>query len=227
MFWRVVLASASTNPSPSTLMVFRSAITFAWAGSTRSISRGRNDRSWMREPPGWSVKISELKNPARLSVIWLVAPRIGLAMWHSAQALPLKIGPSPAAVSLGPVNASTAVSKLHASSGIRGESSVSFASAAWFAQNSSANPLSSTRNPVRSFGGSALRLCCLVEPEHDQDRDGPHTRKSDDLDSSHLRLPEVRRVTNPRPAGAALRAASQPAEGRLNRRADQGLPRRP
>src|ERR1044071_3534901 len=104
----------------------------------------------MRDPPGCSVNtpVVALKNPARFSLIWLVAPSPGFDEWHSPHPTPLKIGPIPAAVSSGPVNSSTAVSKLHSSSGIAGESAVSVANAAWLAQNSSANPLDPPSKPV-------------------------------------------------------------------------------
>src|SRR5262245_16558713 len=64
----------------------------------------------------------------------------GLELWHSPQPLALKIGPRPSATVSGPVNSSSAVSKAHSSAGICGEFG-ELVSAAWFAQNSSANPL--------------------------------------------------------------------------------------
>ena len=51
------------------------------------------------------------------------------------------------------MNSSAAASKLHSSSGIIGELG-EFASAAWFAQNSSAKPLDASSNPA----------CALVTP---------------------------------------------------------------
>ena len=93
MFCSVVLETASTNPSPITLMVERSAITLVEAGITSSWSFGSNARSWMSEPPGWSTKVVPFQKPARRSTIWLVAPSVWFAMWHSPQPLPLKIGP--------------------------------------------------------------------------------------------------------------------------------------
>ena len=53
----------------------------------------------------------------------------------------------------GPVNSSTAVSKLHSSSGIIGELCES-TNAPCLAQNSSAKPLDSTVNPVGASVGS-------------------------------------------------------------------------
>ena len=109
----------------------------------------------MSDPPGWSVNVLPFQKPARRSMIWLVAPRIWLAIWHSPQPAPLKIGPRPSAVVSGPVNSSTAASKSHSSSGIRGELG-ELVNASWFAQNSSANPFDSTENPVgASVGPSA------------------------------------------------------------------------
>ena len=132
--------------------MLRNAITFVADGITSSWSSGRAIDPGSGILPDGRVNAVPLKKPARFSVIWLVAPRIGLAMWHSPQPAALKIGPSPSAMVSGPVNSSTAASKLHSSSGIFGELG-EFIRASWFAQNSSAKPLDVTSNPVGASVG--------------------------------------------------------------------------
>ena len=113
-------------------------------------------------------------------------------MWHSPQPLPLKIGPSPSAVVSGPVNSSTAASKLHSSCRNLRRVGRLVRQRRLVRAELFGEPVVFDSESRRSFGGSALRLCRLVEPEHDQDCDGPHTRYPDDLESSHLHLPESR-----------------------------------
>ena len=156
---RVELSIASTNPSPSTLCVLRMAITLTRDGITRSwcLMYSARVREWMREPPGWSVHTPFCHIPARVSVIWLVAPKTGLAMWHSPQPRALKTGPSPSSSPSGPANSPTAASMLHSSGGTAGDRSDTLARSAWRAQNSARNPLSLPSYPVGASVACAAR----------------------------------------------------------------------
>ena len=191
MACRVELATASTNPLPRMLMVLREAITLARDGMHALLEldvRTTSVREWIRDPPGWSVNTPRRNRPARVSVIWLVAPRTGLAMWHSPQPAALKTGPSPSSAVSGPVNSSTAASMLHSSCGIAGDSSDSFANSAWCAQNSARKPLSSPSNPVGASVGRPLCLGDMTGYEHERQRRCPHGSERQDLESFHCHL---------------------------------------
>ena len=79
----VLLSMASTKPSPRVLSEVRKVRT-SLPPRTRSWMDASMARSLMSEPPGWSMKLTPSKWPARSSVTWLMAPVTGF-WWHSAQ----------------------------------------------------------------------------------------------------------------------------------------------
>jgi len=180
---------ASTYPSPRTLRVERSAVTLVEAAIVRSWSFGLYARSWMSDPPGWSVNTPFRIGPARFSVNWLVAPRIWLATWHSPQPRALKMGPTPSASASGPVNSSMAVARLHSASGMSGELGESV-KRLWFAQNSRAKPLSSLSKPVTASWGPDCVCAGSLPPTKNIDGTA-HTASSDRTLNRVIRITRI------------------------------------